>query len=389
MKKFDTTYMYDNKWTDLSEQMFYRDACESSKPYIKKVENGILLPQKDGTLPWGIGGCLDANGQLVEESTVYDAFGGSYPYNTVDINEVNETVIYIPIIPNHWGHFLIDVVSRLWVFLDERFDTSHVRIFYNSFGWKNGEISGNCKKFLEYLGIFDRLEKVTNPTRISEIWIPSYTMSFSKTYNVEYKTVFNYITNKVMRLDKIHSLKHYEKVYFSRTRLETSKLKEIGEKYIEDIFRENGYAILYPEQLSLEEQIYYFQTSKVICAISGTIMHNICFSNDTVKMYIMNRTCVPNSPQIMLNKLFNNEIVIVDTYAKETIKHPRDYGSGPFWIVPNDNFKKFCYENNMSIPENIKPCLKDYFKYYFSLIYFGAKYNKFTIYVYYKIKKYM
>lgn len=387
MKEFDTKYMYDNKWTEISKEIFDLHDCESSKPYVKKVKDGILLPQRDGVLPWGIGGCIDINGELVDESTVYDAFGGIYAYDKNDVQKIKETVIYIPIIPKHWGHFLIDVVSRLWVFLDERFDTDNIQIFYNAFGWSNGEITGNYKKFLEYLGIYKRMKKIDSPIQASEVWIPSYTMSYSKTYNLEYKKVFEYVVNKVMNLPIVKEFEKYEKVYFSRTQLSTSRFKEIGEKNIEQVFRDNGYAILYPEKLSLEEQIFYFQTCKVICAMSGTIMHNICFANKNVKLFIMNRTCVSNPPQLMLNKLFDNDVVIVDTYVERTTKHPRDYGSGPFWISTNANFQKFCRDNQLTITSKIKPSLKEYAKYYFSLFYFGAKYNKVTIFLYYKMKQ--
>ncbi len=385
MNTFETKYMYQNKWTKLSEDLFYEDKQEKESPYIKEVENGILLPQKNGILSWGIGGCLDEQGNLVDESTVFNAFGGAYAYDESNVVSLDETVFYIPIIPKHWGHFLIDAVCRLWPFVDEKY--KDFKIYYNAWNFENNELTGNYKKFFEYMDIYEKMIPVQKVIRAKKILIPSSTMSFSKSYNLRYKDIFSYVTKQILNSDVISELEKKQNIYFTRSQLSTSKLKEIGEKDIEELFRLNGYEILCPEKLSLEEQVFYFHNAKNIASMSGTIMHNIGFASFDTKLWIMNRTCMPNPPQLMLNKLFDVKATYVDVYAKETVKHPRDYGTGPFWIEANENFKLFCEDLEYKFEFQIKNRKENQRKYRLSLLYFSLKYNKFTIFVYYKLKR--
>ena len=388
MNDFETRYMNKNVWTQKAIDFYDENHLDHNSAYVKKISNGFLLPQKNGVFPWGIGGCLDENGRFVEESSVYNAFGGKYEYNENSVEQIDETIIYIPIIPKHWGHFLIDAVCRLWIFFDKNYTTDHLKIYYNAWGFQNAEISGNYKQFLELAGLYERMVPVSHVIRAKEIWIPSYTMSFSKTYSEKYKLIFEYVISKVMNSSDIQNLHQFKNVYFSRTHLETSKNKEIGEKEFESVFEKNGFKILYPEELSLIEQVFYFQTSDIVCSMSGTIMHNIVFSGKNTKLFILNRTCMMNHPQIMLNKLFPNQVLNIDVYETVTTKFPKDYGTGPFWIEPNGNFKKFLDDFGLQDGEiEYKTHCINEMKYFKSLLMFSLKYNVLTKYVYYSLMK--
>ncbi len=94
-----------------------------------------------------------------------------------------------------------------------------------------------------------------------------------------------------------------------------------------------------------------------------------------------------NHPQLMLNKLFDCEVITVDVYAQETLKHPRNYRTGPFWIEPNENFGLFCKDMKLNNEYSIKNRRKNLMNYYLSLLGFSQKYNKLTIYLYYKLKR--
>lgn len=391
MKTFSTKYMYDNAWTKKAEELSSQDHRSAQGPYVVQVKNGTLLPEKPGDVPWGIGGCLDEKGDLVNESTVIRAFGGKYEYENADVEYLDETVIYIPIIPKHWGHFLIDVVSRLWIFCDKTYDTAHKKIYYCAWNWGGQGLSGNYLKFLQYLGIADRMILLTKPVRAKEVWIPSYTMSYCDTYDEAYKLPFMHVIAQINQSQAVQGLEPAEKIYFTRTALPTSRLKEIGEKEIEDCMAQNGFRIFSPEKLSLEEQIFYINHCSIMAAMSGTIMHNIVFAGEQTKLYIFNRTCVPNPPQLMLNRLYSNEVYDVDVYQADTLKHPRDYGSGPFWVTVNENMKHFCCDLGMHVPE-VDAEKKDFgrqIKYQYALAYYGLLRSRMTKFVYYKLKKLM
>lgn len=387
MDFFDTTYMYQNEWTTKTKNLFEEDKLEKNLPIAVEVVNGILLPQKDGEKPWGTGCCLDENKNLVETSIVYGAYGDKYEFNEKNVEHLHETVVFIPIIPKQWGHFLIDVVSRLWIFLDERYDVSNLKIYYNSWGFENRELTSNYKKFLEYLGIYDRMVPVQHPIQVDKVLIPSYTMSFAESYHPIFQKTCAYVVNEILKSEAIKNYTQHDYVYFSRTRLDTSKWKEIGENHIEKMFEDAGFTILRPEAMSLEEQVFIFQTSKCIAGLSGTVMHNIVFSSPSVKFYILNRTCMPNHPQLMINKLYPNEVFLVDVYSNITVKHPKDYGSGPFLLECNKNVQQMMLDicGKDSVYEKLT--VIEYIKYYLSLFWFSATRSELAKFVYYHLLK--
>lgn len=47
----------------------------------------------------------------------------------------------------------------------------------------------------------------------------------------------------------------------------------MGEAYIEDVFRKNGFKILHPESMSLREQIAYLKGAKTVAGVIGTATH--------------------------------------------------------------------------------------------------------------------
>ena len=134
----ETKYMYSNCHTKEFQQFVQNDYRRSEKLRIRTVENGLVLPLKTsrtGVPLLGYGGVLDAKEQYVIESAqigkgdTADRFIGKYNYNPCEVETSEEEVIYIGALPLHWGHFLIDMVHRFWIFDDEKFLDKIMHIF--------------------------------------------------------------------------------------------------------------------------------------------------------------------------------------------------------------------------------------------------------------------
>ena len=99
---------------------------------MERVENGVVLPQKEITEPvpmWGLGGVCDKDNTFVELS-YYDGnwatHGGGYAFEEEEY--IDEPAIYLGVFFKHWGHFLIDLVGRAWYFVNR--DVSKYKIAY-------------------------------------------------------------------------------------------------------------------------------------------------------------------------------------------------------------------------------------------------------------------
>lgn len=309
-----------------------KDFYKKEKLFVKCIKEGVVLPLKrsgpDGPL-FGYGGVLDENGNYVIESAqlgngnTRDRFNGKYEYDRANELYFDETVVYIGAFPEHWGHFLVDMVCRLWYFVENL----HMnRIVYCS---ANQDIDGVYLRFFNLLGIEkDRLMRIKEPSRFRKIIIPQTGYSVSNYFTDEYRSVFRKVISNIPRMD----LEPYERIYMSREHLKEAQDKEIGEKNIEFNFKMNGFHVLYMEELSLEEQIFYINNSKIIVALSGTLCHNILFSNNETKLILLNKTHMINNHQVLINQMMNNTVIWIDVY-REPYKHfPISYGHGPFLI---------------------------------------------------------
>ncbi|MGU3329545.1 glycosyltransferase family 61 protein [Methylobacterium mesophilicum] len=81
-----------------------------------------------------------------------------------------------------------------------------------------------------------------------------------------------------------------EKIYVSRARYSNRAL--INEAAIEDLFKERGFTVIYPEELSFADQISIFSKTKVIAGSMGAALTNLCFmAPNTSTIMIDNGMC--------------------------------------------------------------------------------------------------
>ena len=129
---------------------------KQEKLYIYEYQNAIILPQKyeDDGPTWGKGGVCNQEGEFVQ-SSFYDGGwaqnGGKYEWNQTDEIYIDEKVIYIGVFAKHWGHFLVDMTSKLWIFADPEFK-ENIKDFKVAYIGEE-EPEGNYLEFYKMLGI--------------------------------------------------------------------------------------------------------------------------------------------------------------------------------------------------------------------------------------------
>ena len=344
-------YMYENEHTkaflEFAEKQYYRE----EKATVHCIDRGIVLPLKKsepGGPLIGYGGVLDANDNYVMSSAqvgkgdTLDRFVGKYEYNKQEEVYQEETVVYIGALPPHWGHFLVDMTYRFWYFLEE--DDAYP-IVYCSDGF---EITGVYLDFFKLLGISaDRLRRIDKPTRFRQIIIPQPAYMACDYYTMQYRSVFQRIIENVNKI----KMTPYEKIYLSRGHFKDAHGKEIGEKNIEYNFQKNGFQVLYMEELSLAEQIFYINHSKQVAALSGTLCHNILFAGEETKLIILNKTHIINTHQVLIDQMLDISVNYVDVYREPYKKFPVSYGGGPFLLDSSSLKNYFKDENLVYYPE--------------------------------------
>ena len=273
------------------------------------VENGFILPVK-GVIDNYRGGVCDADGNFVagHQMSVRPGEGGlnlnvAYPFDR-NAPRVDETVVYGGFLDNHFGHFIVESLARMWWYL-ENCDRRYKFVFISPD--KNMHRSPLIEYFL-LLGL-DRKDMIfpRKPTRFASIIVPEQASYIFGGFRDKAMAVYNAIR------DKARPSKH-ENVYFTRTQFYGKSC--IGEEYFEHYYRALGYEIIAPERLSIREQISVAAGAQKIVCVNGSAHHHLLFCQDGVDITLLLRETLLLQPQVAwINQARSARFSCVDVSA--------------------------------------------------------------------------
>lgn len=312
----------------------------------EEYKNAVVLPLKETReLQFGAGGVI-VEDRYISDSGIQGRVGGYYQVKSVQYRD--ERVVYCGALIRQWGHFLVESVSRLWYALEEDQSVDRFVFISNQRNFANkDEIGGNYREFLELLGIWDKIEILTEPTSFREVLVPELGYSRKYYYTEKYKRLFEYVSTKA-----VNAVKNQEvcrKVFLSRSQLKKAHQNECGLDMLDNYFSENGYRILYPEKLSLSQLIWYLQKAEVCAAESGTLPHNFLFCQDGKTVEIVERQTAVNEIQANLDMVKNLDVTYIDAHF--TI-YPTLAGYGPYFIVYNKQLADFTEKKGYMPPDD-------------------------------------
>ena len=314
-------------------------------------KNATILPlRKDSRVQFGLGGVMDAEGNYVELSGIPERIQFGYAVQNAEYRD--EKVVYCGYMINHWGHFLIEAVCRLWYFL-EKDETIDKYIFFLEEN-EEREIRGNYREFLQLLGIWDKLEFINKPVTFREVLVPELALKTHTYYSPKFREMFDVVAENVV-VDP--SWQPLEKIYYSRSQFAKGIPFEFGYEVLDDFFARNGYTILYPEKVPLSQMIFYIRNSKVVASLSGSLPHNMFFGRNGQKIEIIERCTINDDNQVDVNRIRQLQVVPVDANIPiYTINFV-----GPFIMGYTPELQRFA-EDNGYCPPDAKYLTKKYMK---------------------------
>lgn len=362
MHKIDYRYLRPKKAAALKD--WYEEPFEKREDLaIWHGEKATILPlrkaENDGLL-FGRGGVVDESGEYVPLSSIPTRVQGSYPFENAVYHD--KKVVYCGYMVNHWGHFLVEAVARLWYFLESDSTIDQYVFFLNE--GEQQEIKGNYKEFLTLLGIWDKLAFISEPTTYREVIVPERAFKCRSYYSPKFIEIFDTVAKNVV-VDP--SWKALDKIYYSRSQLKKGSGFEFGFEVLDDFFARNGYTILYPEKVPLGQMIFYIRNSKVVATLSGSLPHNMLFANNGQKLEIVERCVLNNDFQVNVNRMRQLQA----TYIDANIPIYTVDMCGPFIMGYNDCMQRFAADNHLAAPDekystekHYKKCFIKYMKSY-------------------------
>lgn len=317
---------------------------------IIEIENGIILPRKmieDDYPMWGLGGVCDSNNQFCQESFYegdWATHGGKYAWEEEE--HLDEEAVYIGMFFSHWGHFLVDLSNRFWALPKIVAENPNVKIAYLG----EETPAGNNLRLFELLGVRkEQLYQIKKPIRFKKVFIPEQSFKPNTWYSDEFILMFNELYNKIINSTYDFSrVKDLDKVYFTRRSYGKAVSSEFGEEFFESFFKYNGYKIVAPEKLELEEQIYIWNKAKSITCINGAITQNIMFScNKNLNWIVLNKTSIYHENPVFFQYTRGINGSFVNVFEEPLKNYPKSLGEGPFLLKYTAEFKQLCSEKGL------------------------------------------
>lgn len=83
-----------------------------------------------------------------------------------------------------------------------------------------------------------------------------------------------------------------------------------NQSQVKEMFRANGFDIVFPEDISLQEQMAIFKSDNLVVSSSGSIVHNILFGRPNTRFVEIGDQRSSSSPHIMQQLV--NSLAVAD-----------------------------------------------------------------------------
>ena len=343
-----------------------------NKEFIKKenlealsYSEATILPLKslaNDNLLFGRGGVVEENGTYIEESGIPGRVYNSY--ETQDLEYKNERVVYCGYLVPHWGHFLVEAVTRLWYFLTNDLTIDKYVFFIEENSAR--QITGNYKQFLELIGVWGKVEIINVPTKYREVIVPERSFKMGQFWSDEFKRTYDAVAEVALREETDTAFS--KKVFLSRSQLKAFRHKEFNMDMLDDFFETNGYQIVFPEKESLFDLIRIIRNADIVATLSGSIQHNLLFAVDSLKQIVIEKTAVTVDFVRDINRIKGFDTTYIDA---NLCVYPVNIGYGPFIMRYNGMLQKYAEKNRYLPPKGnyesknrMKKILQMYFKEY-------------------------
>jgi len=240
----------------------------SSSLSVQMMQEAILTPveHRDDHFRFCVG-AFSPDGTPLDGCRLVRVWGrsadGSYQDPT---RTVTDAITYGGFLDGHYGHFLLESLSRLWWLRRAGVES----ILWHS--W-NPRVTAWQREIFELAGISpERFVYVSEPVRVRHITIadPGFVIG----------AAFHPIHAESLELIQFKAPVAGKKVWLSRAALPPGSAQIGGEAHIEESLRRQGWTIAHPEALSLSQKIELLAEAETIAGIEASAFHLLILARD-------------------------------------------------------------------------------------------------------------
>lgn len=172
------------------------------------------------------------------------------------------SVIYLGPLFDHFGHFLLEGLARLWCARDF---PNHKLAWSAPMGSDQTTLKPWQQELLAELGVARDVILVAKPTRFAEIIVPNAGFKIQSYFHPGYAAFLDRVGTKYVPKSKTN-------IWLSRSRIEDG-MGLIGSDLLETRLEQAGWKIIYPETMTVSEQFQAISQANRIAGEVGSALH--------------------------------------------------------------------------------------------------------------------
>lgn len=208
---------------------------------------------------------------------------------------------------NHWGHYITETLGRVHHLLDPKVPTKNVLIN----AAYPGKFLNPLKALLEEIGYEVMVLQQPGNISVAKVYYSPATMiNCYRVKPAHIETLRKYIDMTIGEITPVEN----DKVYMSRTKMPQHKRWTVGEDKVEEGLREGGWTIIYPEEMTLEQQLAHISGARVLSGCIGSAFHNLMLSPKQPEqiVYLTNREVDTNPNYALHDRILGNDSAYFD-----------------------------------------------------------------------------
>jgi Glycosyltransferase 61 len=215
--------------------------------------------------------------------------------------------LYLGLTHYHYGHFLVETISRLWPYNSE-----DIRLFEHILLLPlNGHVPVFVTDFFALLGVADRVRVISEPTHLDRVSVAAPAVAYPG-------QVHKVLQNLCALLEGTYDVRTTDQpLFLSRTALTPGHHRVVvGESLIETAVKRQGFRIFYPEQSTLLEQLNALRNHRTIVGYAGSALHTMLLTGGRKTVFAYSARKVPAVFPLIDSALSNSATYI---QAKRTM----------------------------------------------------------------------
>jgi hypothetical protein len=214
--------------------------------------------------------------------------------------------LYLGVCHYHFGHFLVETLSRLW-FLNPKEITEFDHIILLPL---NNHIPHFVYDLFDLLGVANRIFVVEEPVLLENVWLPEPAIVYPTIVHQHIKNIW------LLFADLTETKKSQQPLYISRTLLSPGHHRVIiGENYLEAALARQGIRIYHPQLHSIANQISTLSEHQTIVGFAGSALHSLILAGGRKKIITYSNRPIPQV-FLLLDKVMDNQANYINARRK-------------------------------------------------------------------------